>query len=151
MTCCLHLGKSNRTFLLKSCFLPLPMAHMGLLWKSAGQQEKEAAQHRLERERGWHLFPMGLLSCHRKPTAGGGRCTGKCYRGVCDLPPTRASLLFIPCPPPLELEIVGVRVEGKKRNQIFNMSLQYYPLEISGKCLHGNEECFKELFKIFGG
>lgn len=118
VTCCLHLGKSNRTFLLERCFLPLhlvPTAHTGLPWKSAGQQEKEAAHHSLESDTSSQRDCSHAIRSPR--LVAGGALGSAIWKGVCDLPPARASLDFTPCPPSLDLEIVDVRVEGRKRNQ----------------------------------
>lgn len=118
VTCCLHLGKPNRTFLLERCFLPLylvPTAHMGLPWKSAGQQEKEAAHPSLESGTSSQRDCSHAIRSPR--LAAGGALGSAIWKGVCYLPPARASLDFTPCPPSLDLEIVDVRVEGRKRNQ----------------------------------
>lgn len=41
------------------------------------------------------------------------------WKDVCNLPPSRPSLGFTPCPPSLDLEVVDVRAKGRKKNQTF--------------------------------
>lgn len=84
----------------------VPMAHMGLLWKSAGQERGCHLRLQSDTSSRWDCSPaIG------SPQQGTGKCP---LEDVCVLPPPRASLDFIPCPPSLDLEIVGVRVEGRR-------------------------------------